>query len=172
MKSTMKDKAPQRAAIYAGTFDPLTLGHLDVITRAANIFDRLIVAVARHSRKQTLFTLEERLAMARAAVQPLPHVEADAFDGLVVNYARAKGIHVLVRGLRAFADFEYEFQMALTNRTLAPDIETLFLMTKEDYSYLNSSTVREVAELGGHTDAFVPPVVHAALKKKFGPRRP
>jgi len=167
----MKDQTPQRAAIYAGTFDPLTLGHLDVVARAANIFDRLIVAVARHSRKRPLFTLEERLAMARGAVASFPRVEVDAFDGLVVEYARAKGIHVLVRGLRAFADFEYEFQMALTNRTLAPDIETLFLMTKEDYSYLNSSTVREVAELGGRTETFVPPVVEAALQRKFGPPR-
>ena len=167
----MQKKFNRRAAIYAGTFDPLTRGHLDVIERAAHIFDRLIVAVARHSRKRPLFSLEERVAMARAAVRPWAGVEVDAFDGLVVDYARAKGLHVLVRGLRAFSDFEYEFQMALTNRTLAPDIETLFLMTKEDYSYLSSSTVREIAELGGHTDAFVPDVVHTALKKKFG-RRP
>lgn len=163
-----KPKTSQRAAIYAGTFDPLTLGHLDVIARAARIFDRLIVAVARHSRKQPLFTLGERLAMARAAVKPFTGVEVEVFDGLVVQYARAKGLHVLVRGLRAFSDFEYEFQMALTNRTLAPDIETLFLMTKEDFSFLSSSMVREVAELGGHTDEFVPAVVHAALRKKFG----
>ena len=167
----MKEKTNRRAAIYAGTFDPLTLGHLDVIERAAHIFDRLIVAVARHSRKQPLFTLGERLAMARAAVKPFHRVEVDAFDGLVVKYARAKGIRVLVRGLRAFSDFEYEFQMALTNRTLAPDIETLFLMTKEDFSYFSSSMVREVAELGGHTDQFVPAVVHAALKKKLGKRK-
>ena len=167
----MKAKSKQRVAIYAGTFDPLTLGHLDVIERAARIFDRLVVAVAKHSRKKPLFTLEERLAMAEAAVRPYANVEVDRFDGLLVNYARAKGVHVLVRGLRAFSDFEFEFQMALTNRTLAPDIETLFLMTKEDYSYLNSSTVREVAELGGRTETFVPPVVEAALQRKFGPPR-
>ena len=165
----MKKKQDKRAAIYAGTFDPLTLGHLDLIERAAHIFDRLIVAVAEHSRKNPLFSMEERLELARAVVRKLPNVEVDRFSGLLVDYARTKGIHVLVRGLRVFSDFEFEFKMALTNRALTPDVETLFLMTKEDYSFLSSSTVREVAELGGHTEQFVPAVVHVALKRKLGP---
>jgi pantetheine-phosphate adenylyltransferase len=162
-------KHEKRAAIYAGTFDPLTLGHLDLIERAAQIFDRLIVAVAEHSRKNPLFSMEERLELARAALKHLPNVEVDRFSGLLVDYARKKHVHVLVRGLRVFSDFEFEFKMALTNRAMAPDVETVFLMTKEDYSFLSSSTVREVAELGGHTEQFVPPVVHAALKRKLGP---
>jgi pantetheine-phosphate adenylyltransferase len=164
----MKQKQNKRAAIYAGTFDPMTLGHLDLIERAAHIFDRLIVAVAEHSRKNPLFSMEERLALARQAVRHLPNVEVDRFAGLLVDYAQAKGVHVLVRGLRVFSDFEFEFKMALTNRAMAPEVETMFLMTKEDYSFLSSSTVREVAELGGHTEQFVPAVVHAALKRKLG----
>lgn len=160
-------KLKKRAAIYAGTFDPLTLGHLDLIERAAHIFDRLIVAVAEHSRKNPLFSMDERLELARAVVRHLPNVEVDRFSGLLVDYARKKGVHVLVRGLRVFSDFEFEFKMALTNRAMTPEVETLFLMTKEDYSFLSSSTVREVAELGGHTEQFVPPVVHAALKRKL-----
>ena len=164
----LKKQQNKRAAIYAGTFDPKTLGHLDLIERAAHIFDRLIVAVAEHSRKHPLFSMEERLELARAAVRKLPNVEVDRFSGLLVDYARAKNVHVLVRGLRVFSDFEFEFKMALTNRAMAPDVETVFLMTKEDYSFLSSSTVREVAELGGHTEQFVPAVVHAALKRKLG----
>jgi pantetheine-phosphate adenylyltransferase len=164
----MKKQQDKRAAIYAGTFDPMTRGHLDLIERAAQIFDRLIVAVAEHSRKNPLFSMEERLELARAVVKHLPNVEVDRFAGLLVDYARTKKVHVLVRGLRVLSDFEFEFKMALTNRAMAPDVETVFLMTKEDYSFLSSSTVREVAELGGHTDQFVPPVVHAALQRKLG----
>ncbi|MFH0953037.1 MAG: pantetheine-phosphate adenylyltransferase [Verrucomicrobiota bacterium] len=156
-----------QAAIYAGSFDPITLGHLDVIERAARIFPRLILAVAATSRKDALFTLDERVAMARQVVKPFKSVEVDSFDGLLVEYARSKGVHVLVRGLRAFSDFEYEFQMALMNRKLAPDIETLFLMPKEDYSYVSSSAVREVAELGGDTSDFVAEPVKKALAAKF-----
>jgi len=164
----MKKKQHKRAAIYAGTFDPMTLGHLDLIERAAHTFDRLIVAVAEHSRKNPLFSMEERLALAHAVVKHLPNVEVDRFSGLLVDYARAKGVQVLVRGLRVFSDFEFEFKMALTNRAMTPDVETVFLMTKEDYSFLSSSTVREVAELGGRTDLFVPPAVQAALRRKCG----
>jgi len=160
-----------RAAIYAGTFDPITLGHLDVIERAARIFNRLIIAVARSTRKETLFTVEERCALVTEVVQPFGNVEVDAFDGLLVEYARAKGVRVLVRGLRAFSDFEFEFQMALTNRKMAPDIETIFLMPKEDYSYVSSSTVREVAQYGGDIRGFVTKSVQRALAKKLG-RRP
>jgi pantetheine-phosphate adenylyltransferase len=156
-----------KVAIYAGTFDPITLGHFDLIERAARIFDRLILAVAVNSRKKALFGVEERVAMARQVVKKIKNVEVDSFDGLLVEYARKKGVHVLIRGIRAFSDFEFEFQMALTNRTLAPDIETLFLMPKEDFSYVSSSTVREVAELGGDTRDFVPEPVFKALQKKL-----
>lgn len=160
-----------RAAIYAGTFDPITLGHLDVIERAARIFDRLILAVAVHSRKEALFTLGERMKMARACVRRFTNVEVQSFDGLLVDYAHSRNVHVLIRGLRAFSDFEFEFQMTLTNRKLAPDIETLFLMPNEDYSYVSSSTVREVAMLGGDTRDFVAAPVHKALRAKLGRRR-
>ena len=157
----------RHTAIYPGTFDPLTLGHLDLIQRAAVIFDRLIVAVVASSKKKTFFTLEERVAAVKAAVQDLPNVEVEPFDGLLVGYARQRGVHVVVRGLRAYSDFEYEFQMALTNRKLAPEIETLFLMPKENLSYISSSVVREVAEHGGPLDDFVPPAVKALIAKKF-----
>ncbi|MBN1269772.1 MAG: pantetheine-phosphate adenylyltransferase [Kiritimatiellae bacterium] len=160
----------RKAAIYAGTFDPITLGHMDLIQRAASIFDRLIVAVAESTRKAPLFTLQERMDLARRVVANTANVEVDSFDGLLVDYAQAKGIKVLVRGLRAFSDFEFEFQMALTNRKMAPDIETIFLMPKEEYSYLSSSSVREIAELGGKTASFVPAPIEAALKKKQGAR--
>ena len=154
-------------AVYAGTFDPITLGHVDLIDRAARIFDRLIVAVASSSKKKPLFALKERVELVSKVVESNPKVEVDSFDGLLVEYVHSQGIQVMVRGLRAFSDFEFEFQMALTNRQLAPDIETLFLMPKEDHSYLSSSTVREIAELGGDTRKFVPDLVHVALKKKL-----
>lgn len=158
-----------RTAIYAGTFDPITLGHLDLIERAARIFDKLIVAVAKTSRKAAvLFTAEERAALVREVVKKYPNVEVDSFDGLLVDYAHSKGVHVVVRGLRAFSDFEFEFQMALTNRKLAPDIETIFLMPNEDYSYVTSSTVREVAQFGGDTSDFVAGPVEKALRAKLG----
>ena len=157
----------KRAAIYPGTFDPLTLGHLDVIQRAAQLFEKLIVAVADSPGKKSLFSLEERLQLVRDAVKGLPGVEVASFGGLLVNYARKSKVAVLVRGLRAFSDFEYEFQMALSNRKLAPDVETMFLMTSETYSYISSSVVREVAELGGDTSGLVPPNVQAALVRKL-----
>lgn len=154
-------------AVYAGTFDPMTLGHLDVATRAAHVFERLTVAVAEDPRKTLLFSVEERLELARTSVAGLANVEVVPFGGLLVNWARNRGIHTLIRGLRAFSDFEYEFQMALTNRKLAPDIETMFLMPNEDFSYVSSSMVREIAALGGDVDKFVPPAVAAALKRKL-----
>jgi len=154
-------------AIYPGTFDPLTLGHVDLIKRAARLFERVIIAISAASRKKTMFTAEERLAMARRLYDQIPNVEAEIFDGLLVNYVRNKGAHVIIRGLRAFSDFEYEFQMALTNRHMAPEIETLFMMTKESYSFLSSSTVREVAVLGGDTSKFVPDFVQEELKRKI-----
>jgi pantetheine-phosphate adenylyltransferase len=154
-------------AVYAGTFDPMTYGHLDVATRAAQVFSRLTLAVAEDPRKTLMFTVEERMELARSSVKDLRNVEVVPFSGLLVNWARTRGIHTLIRGLRAFSDFEYEFQMALTNRKLAPDIETLFLMPNEDYSYVSSSMVREIAALGGDVDKFVPGPVALALKQKL-----
>lgn len=156
-------------AIYAGTFDPVTFGHVDVATRAAQVFAHLTLAVAEDPRKKLLFSTAERLELVRASLAQLPNVEVVPFSGLLVDWARQRGIHTLIRGLRAFSDFEYEFQMALTNRKLAPDIETLFLMPNEDYSYVSSSMVREIAALGGDVDKFVPPAVAAALKRKLAP---
>ncbi len=158
------------AAIYAGTFDPMTMGHLDVVARAARIFPRVVLAVAADTRKETLFDVDERVAVAREAARGIHGVEVESFRGLLVDYARALGIPVVIRGLRAFSDFEFEFQMALTNRKLAPDIETLFLMPNEGYSYLNSSTIRQIARLGGRVDDFVPPASLSALQRKLGPR--
>ena len=162
-----KDNGMRKLAIYPGTFDPLTLGHVDLVHRAARLFDRLILAVAVSARKGTLFSIEERMAMARSLAVTMPNVEAVEFDGLLVDYVRHIGARVIIRGLRAFSDFEYEFQMALTNRKMAPDVEVLFMMPRESYSYISSSVVREIASLGGDTSKFVPSFVHAALKKKF-----
>ncbi len=156
-----------KKAIYAGTFDPMTLGHLDVVARAAKIFPELIVAVTAVTGKTPLFTQEERVELVKEAVADLPGVTVTQFDGLLVEYARAQGVGVLIRGLRAFSDFEYEFQMALTNRRLAPDIETLFLMPKQDYSFLSSTNVKQVASLGGDVSEFVPTAVAKALSLKF-----
>lgn len=157
-----------KLAVYAGTFDPLTLGHMDLIERSAEIFDHLILAVAKATSKRTLFTLEERTSMARVVVAGLDNVEVDSFDGLLINYARSRKARVLIRGLRAYSDFEYEFQMALTNRKLAPEIETLFMMPKENHSYVSSSIVREVAVMGGDTREFVPAHVSEVFAKRFG----
>ena len=157
----------KKLAVYPGTFDPLTLGHVDLVHRAARLFDRLILAVAVGVRKDTLFSIKERMAMARSLAGTMPNVEAVEFNGLLVDYVRHIGARVIIRGLRAFSDFEYEFQMALTNRKMAPDVEVLFMMPRESYSYISSSLVREIASLGGDTSKFVSPFVHAALKRKF-----
>ncbi|MCC7300593.1 MAG: pantetheine-phosphate adenylyltransferase [Verrucomicrobia bacterium] len=154
-------------AIYAGTFDPMTLGHLDVVERAAKIFPELVVAVVAETGKNVLFSQKERVDLVKKSVKGLTNVKVTLFDGLLVEYARAQGAGVLIRGLRAFSDFEYEFQMALTNRRLAPDIETLFLMPKQDYSFLSSTNVKQVASLGGDVSEFVPPAVLAALTRKL-----
>ncbi len=154
-------------AVYAGTFDPITLGHLDLIERSAEIFDHVVLAVAESTPKRTLFNAEERKAMAMEVTGAFANVEVDTFDELLISYARSKQAGILIRGLRAYSDFEYEFQMALTNRKLAPEIETLFMMPKEIHSYVSSSTVREVAELGGDTSEFVPPSVQQHLSARF-----
>ena len=158
-----------RTAIYPGSFDPLTNGHLSIIQRALQMFDRVIVAVAVNPKKVPLFTEEERKHLILEACQD-PRVEVDAFHGLLVEYANRRGVNVLLRGLRAVSDFEYEFQLANMNRKLAPDIETVFMMTGEDYFYISSQLVREVASLGGDVSGLVPPNVNAKLKAKFASR--
>ncbi len=154
-------------AIYPGTFDPITLGHVDLIGRAAKIVDRLIIAIGVNTRKAPLFDIHERIRLVEETVQDFKNVEVDSFDGLLVEYARRKQVGVLIRGVRAFSDFEFEFQMALTNRKMASEIETIFLMPNESYSYLSSSTVREIVEMGGHIDDFVPEPVLRALKERL-----
>lgn len=154
-------------AVYPGSFDPVTRGHEDLIRRSLAFVDRVIVAVAVNAAKQPLFTLEERVALLRDAVR-LPEVEVQSFEGLLVDFAQQVGAAVIVRGLRAVSDFEYEFQMALMNRTLAPRIETVFLMPAFDLTYLSSSLVREVARFGGDVSQLVHPAVRQALRQKFG----
>jgi pantetheine-phosphate adenylyltransferase len=156
-----------RTVIYPGSFDPLTNGHLDVIQRATKLFDRVVVAVAKNDGKQPLFTLDERLALVKEAVRNLPHVEADAFDGLLIEYVQRRGAQAIVRGLRAVSDFEFEFQMALMNRKLNERIETIFMMPKDTYTFLSSRIVKEIARLGGDVSAFVPAYVRMALVGKL-----
>lgn len=156
-----------KIAIYPGSFDPPTLGHLDVLDRAARLFDKVIVAVGRNSSKAPMLTVEERVDALRRCCSHLPNVEADEFDGLLVEYARKKGASAIVRGLRATADFDYEFQIAMANRRLAGEIETVFLMTKWEHSFLSSSIVREVARLGGDFDQFVPAPVAEIVRNSL-----
>ena len=157
----------RKNAIYAGTFDPLTFGHLDLIERSAEIFGHVILAVAQGSLKETLFTVEERVTMISSVVKKMKNVEVVHFDGLLIKYAKSRGVGVLIRGIRAYSDFEYEFQMALTNRKLDSAIETLFMMPKETHSYISSTTVKEVASLGGDIRDFVPTPVVRALRNKY-----
>jgi pantetheine-phosphate adenylyltransferase len=156
-----------RHCIYPGTFDPVTFGHLDVLERAARLFDRVTVGVARDSGKATLFSAEERLELLRPCLAKLPHVRAVVFGGLLVDFATAEGATAVIRGLRALSDFEFEFNMALTNRRLRPAVETLFVMPNEAYSYCSSTLVKQVARHGGDVAHFVPPNVAAALKARF-----
>ena len=156
-----------KIAVYPGSFDPITNGHLDVIKRAATMFDRVLVAVAESSEKDPLFTVDERCDMIRGAVKSMRHVGVDHFDGLLVKYARTRKATVLIRGLRAVSDFEFEFQMALMNRKLDGGIETIFLMPKDEYTFISSRLVKEVATLGGDVSSFVPRAVEQALKTKF-----
>lgn len=155
-------------AIYPGTFDPITNGHSDLIERAARLFDHVIVAVAANPKKVPLLALEQRMALARQALAGLANVEVSGFDTLLADYAHVRGAQVILRGLRAVSDFEFEFQMAGMNRQLAPDIETLFLTPAEKYTYISSSLVKEVAALGGDVAAFVHPAVGAALSSRLG----
>ena len=156
-----------KRAIYPGSFDPVTNGHLDVVERAGKLFDEVIVAVAQNDEKQPLFTLDERLEMLNQTVGKIDNVHIAQFDGLLVEFARAKQAAAVIRGLRAVSDFEFEFQMALMNRKLEGSAETIFLMPKEEYTYLSSRLVKEIARLGGDVSKFVPAVVATALGKKF-----
>ncbi len=156
-----------RIAIYPGSFDPLTNGHLSLIQRGLKIFDGLVVAVANNPAKNPLFTVEERVALVRQAVGDDRRVEIDTFDTLLVDYAKKRGIHTVLRGLRAVSDFEYEFQLANVNRRLDPEFDSVFVMTGEDYFFVSARFVREVASLGGDVSAMVPPVVAEGLRRKF-----
>jgi pantetheine-phosphate adenylyltransferase len=156
-----------RIAVYPGSFDPPTRGHTDLVHRSLALADRVIVAVARNATKQPLFTVDERLEMLRQVTGGEPRVTFESFDGLLVNFARDRGATLIVRGLRAVSDFEYEFQMAMMNRHLLPGLETVFLVPPEDATYLSSSLVREVARYGGDVSTLVHPVVAAALKQRF-----
>jgi len=165
----------KRTAIYPGTFDPLTLGHFDLLQRSAELFEKVIVVVAGVSSKATgLFGIEARMAMIRESVAEagITNIEVDRLDCLLVEYCRSRGVGVVVRGLRVYSDFEYEFQMALTNRKLGPEVETLFMMPNENYSYVTASTIREIARYGGDTRAFVPEVVQRYLEAYKGGRAP
>ena len=156
-----------KVAVYPGSFDPITNGHLDVIQRAAAIFDQVIISVANNPEKHPMFTTRQRLELAEAAVKHMPNVVVDQFQGLLVEYCRRKGATVVVRGVRAVSDFEFEFQMALVNRKLEPKVETIFLMPKDEYTFISSRLVKEIAGLGGDVSDFVPPVVQEALKQKL-----
>jgi pantetheine-phosphate adenylyltransferase len=157
-----------RLGLYAGTFDPVTNGHMDILRRSLAIFERVIVAVADATPKKTLFSLDERVTLITQACKDLRGVEVRAFSGLLVDFARETGAAAVIRGLRAISDFEYEFQMALMNRRLNREVETVFLMPSEEYTYLDSSIVREIASTGGDVSSFVPGVVAEALKSKYG----
>jgi pantetheine-phosphate adenylyltransferase len=157
-----------KVALYPGSFDPLTQGHVSIIHRGLQMFDRLIVAVANNPKKAPLFSVEERHAFIREACGEDPRVEVDSFNGLLVDYARSRGVSVVLRGLRAVSDFEYEFQLANMNRRLARNVETVFMMTGEDYFYISSQLVREVASFGGDVSGMVPEGVLEALRARFG----
>jgi pantetheine-phosphate adenylyltransferase len=160
-----------RTAIYPGSFDPLTNGHLDVIERAAKLFDQVIVAIAKNDSKNPLFTLAERRDLVNRSVGLLKNVETDTFDGLLVDYVERRSGHAILRGLRAVSDFEFEFQLALMNRKLNERVETIFMMPKDTYTFLSSRIVKEIARLGGDVSAFVPAPVREALTKKLAKTR-
>jgi pantetheine-phosphate adenylyltransferase len=164
----VQSAAVQRIALYPGSFDPPTNGHLSIIQRGLKMFDGLIVAVLRNPAKDAVFTVDQRVELLRGAVGNDPRVKVKTFEGLLVKFAQQEGVNTVLRGLRAVSDFEYEFQMANMNRKLDKEIETLFMMTGEDYFYISSRFVRDVASLGGDVDGLVPPNVLAALKKRFG----
>ena len=163
----MNVSAPPRIAVYPGTFDPITNGHVSILERSLQMFDRIIVALAENVRKAPLFSIADRKAMIAEAVGGDPRIEVDAFEGLLASYVQKRNARVVIRGLRALADFEYEFQAAHMNRRLAPEVETIFLMTSEESFFVSSSLVKEVALMGGDVSRMVPPAIAAALNRKF-----
>ncbi len=158
-------------AVYPGSFDPPTFGHLDIIERSSRVFSRVIVSVAKNLTKDTMFTPMERVTMLRKLIRPFPNVEVDSFRGLLVEYVCIVDAHVVVRGLRAISDFEYEFQMAHMNKKLSPDVDTVFMMTGERYSYISSQIAKEIARFGGKIDDLVPPLVRDSMVRKLGGKR-
>ena len=166
----MKRRGPSKA-VYPGSFDPITNGHVDIIARGLSVFDQVVIAILVNPEKQSLFSVEERVEIIRRTYAGNRRVQVDTFSGLLVDYAVRSGASVIVRGLRAISDFEYEFQMALMNRRLDPRIETVFMMPAEGYSYLSSRLVKEVFQLGGSVRDLVPPIVETRLREKFGSRR-
>ncbi len=162
----------KRVALYPGSFDPMTHGHLSIIHRGLKTFDGLVVAIANNTKKTPLFSVEERKQMILDAIGHDPRVEVASFQGLMVNYARERGINIVLRGLRAVSDFEYEFQLANMNRKLDPSVDTVFMMTGEDYFYISSQLVREVATFGGNLEGLVPDPVAKALREKLPQKRP
>ncbi|MBU9888535.1 MAG: pantetheine-phosphate adenylyltransferase [Candidatus Omnitrophica bacterium] len=160
----------RRKAIYPGSFDPVTFGHLDLVARARQLFDELWIVVASNPSKGALFTADERVAFLKNAVKKFPHVHVAGWQGLTVDFAARKGITTIIRGLRATSDFDYEFQMALTNRKLAPGIDTVFLMPSESYFYLSSRLIKEIAKLGGDVAAYVPKPVAVRLRERYKER--
>ena len=161
----------QLVAIYPGSFDPITNGHLDLIQRGSRLSDKLIVSILRNESKEPLFSVEERIEMLREVVSVYPNVAVDSFDGLLVDHAEQRSATVLLRGIRAISDYEYELQMALMNRRLRPDIETVFLMANEAYSFISSRLVKEVFHLGGNISGLVPPAVEARMQRRFSQAR-
>jgi pantetheine-phosphate adenylyltransferase len=165
--NTVATQPRKLVAIYPGSFDPITNGHLDLIDRASRLVDRLVVSILRNDSKQPLFSVQDRLELVSEAIQPYPNVEVDSFDGLLVDHASARGATLIIRGIRAISDYEYELQMALMNRRLRPEIETMFLMAGEAYSFVSSQLVKEVIRLGGRISDLVPPPVEQRLKRRF-----
>jgi pantetheine-phosphate adenylyltransferase len=157
-----------KIAVYPGSFDPITNGHIDIIQRSLLLFDKLIIAVNDNPLRPFLFTAEERVNMIKEVLVPSPKIEIESFTGLLVRYARKKGARFIIRGLRALSDFEYEFQMYLMNKKLNPELEMVYFMTNQEYSYLSSSIIKEIAKLGGKTANFVPSIVEKKLLEKFG----
>ncbi|MEG0874925.1 MAG: pantetheine-phosphate adenylyltransferase [Clostridiales bacterium] len=153
--------------IYPGTFDPITKGHIDVIKRATNLFDKIIIGIAEDNYKNVLFTTEERLEIIKDVIKDMPQVEVECFTGLLMNYCRDKKANAVIRGLRAVSDFEYEMQLALMNKNLNPDVETVFLMTGQKYSFISSSIIKDVAKLGGNISGMVPDLVDQKIKEKY-----
>ncbi|MDD5203807.1 MAG: pantetheine-phosphate adenylyltransferase [Desulfobacterales bacterium] len=158
----------KRIAVYPGTFDPITNGHISIISRALKIFDQVTVAILNNPKKVPLFSMEERLAMIKQVVHSMPNVEMDSYDGLLVDYVVSKNTNIILRGLRAMSDFDYEFQMALMNRKLNKDVQSVFLMTDYKWFYISSTIIKEAASLNGDVSGLVPPVVCRRLKEKYG----